>query len=70
MSEYIANKVQKMRTTRGVTQEECAEQVGVSRQTVIAIERGRYTPSVHLALRLAHYFQVSVEELFSIQHEK
>ncbi|MES2014352.1 MAG: helix-turn-helix transcriptional regulator [Patescibacteria group bacterium] len=64
------NKVQKMRTDRKVTQEELAEKVSVSRQTIIAIERGRYTPSVLLAIKIAKFFRVSVEEVFSINYEK
>ena len=70
MSEYIANDVQKMRTARGETQEDLAQSVSVSRQTIIAIEKGRYTPSVLLALKIAQHFTTSVEELFTIRHEK
>ena len=49
-----------------MTQEELAEKVGVTRQTVIAIEKGNYTPSVALALKLAKVFKVPVEDLFKI----
>ena len=70
MEEYVHNRVQKMRQERGVTQEEFAEAITVSRQTVIAIEKGRYTPSVLLALRIAQYFKVPVEKLFTIAYEK
>ena len=70
MTEYIANDVQALRTKRGETQEDLAAQVAVSRQTIIAIEKGRYTPSVLLALKIAHHFNTSVEELFTIRHEK
>ena len=66
MIEKIANKVQHKRTQVGVTQEALAEAVGVTRQTVIAIEKGNYTPSVLLALKLAVFFKTSVEELFTI----
>jgi len=69
MAEFIANKVQKLRGERGATQEELAAKAGVSRQTVVAIERGRYTPSVLLALKIARYFKVSVEDVFFIRHE-
>ncbi len=55
-----------MREHAGVTQEALAADVGVSRQTIIAIEKGNYTPSVLLALKLARYFKRNVEELFSI----
>jgi len=67
MQEYIHNTVQKKRTDKGVTQEELALALGVSRQTVIAIEKGNYTPSVLLALKLSKYFKLAVEELFSIK---
>jgi putative transcriptional regulator len=52
---------------RGLTQEGLAEKAGVSRQTIIAIEKGNYTPSVLLALKIARIFKVSVEDVFSIQ---
>lgn len=53
-----------------MTQEELADKVGVSRQTVIAMEKGNYAPSVLLALKLAGVFKAPVEELFRIRHEK
>lgn len=70
MREYITNHVYDLRTKKGVTQEETALAIGVSRQTIIAIEKGNYTPSVQLALNLAKFFKVSVETLFKITHEK
>ena len=69
MEEIIKNSVYTMRTKCGMTQEALAEKVGVTRQTIIAIEKGNYTPSVLLALKLAELFSVSVEKLFSISHE-
>ncbi len=51
----------------GMTQQELAERVGVTRQTIISIERGRYKPSIELALRLARVFGVSVEALFELE---
>lgn len=66
MNEYVANKVQVSRTQSGITQEELAARVGVSRQTIIAIEKGNYTPSVLLALKIARFFKVPVEKLFTI----
>lgn len=52
-----------------MTQQELADRVGVTRQTVLAIERGRYNPSVGLALRIAEVFGVSVEALFELDRE-
>lgn len=54
------------RTERGLTQEELAERVGVTRQTIISIERGRYSPSIELALRLGRLFALPVEDLFEL----
>jgi len=66
MSEFVQNRVQALRAERGFTQEALAHAVGVSRQTIIAIERGRYTPSVLLALKLADFFKLPVEKVFYI----
>ena len=68
--EYIQNEVQKFRLDRGITQGDLAAAAGVSRQTIIAIEKGNYTPSVHLALRVARFFKTPVERLFLIAREK
>jgi putative transcriptional regulator len=54
----------------GLTQEELADRVGVTRQTIISIEGGRYNPSVSLALRLAEVFGVAVEDLFDLTPEE
>lgn len=66
MTEHITNVVYALRTAKGLTQEELAARVGVTRQTVIAIEKGNYAPSVVLALKLAKVLKASVEELFKI----
>jgi putative transcriptional regulator len=60
----IFNEIKNMRLKKDVTQEELADAVKVSRQTIIAIEKGNYTPSLALAMQLAKFFKVSVEELF------
>lgn len=62
----IHNSVQKFRQTCDLTQEELGEKVGVTRQTIIALEKGNYTPSVALALKLAKAFKVSVEDVFTV----
>jgi putative transcriptional regulator len=69
MKDIIVNHVYSKRRTVGVTQEELAQAVGVTRQTIIAIERGNYTPSVALALKIAQYFKTSVSSLFELSHE-
>lgn len=70
MKEFITNNVYTLRTDKAVTQEELAVAIGVSRQTVIAIEKGKYTPSVHLALKIGHFFKLPVEKIFKIDYEK
>ena len=62
----IRSHVRRHRAAAGLTQQELAERVGVTRQTVISIEKGKYTPSVALALSIAAVFDVRVEELFEL----
>lgn len=64
MSKRLNNCIYDKRLTKDVTQESLAQSVGVTRQTIIAIEKGNYTPSVALALKLSDFFKTSVEELF------
>lgn len=66
MKEEIDNLVYELRIRKRVTQEELATHVGVTRQTIIAIEKGNYTPSVCLALKIAQYFKKPVEKIFTI----
>ncbi|MBC8350441.1 MAG: helix-turn-helix transcriptional regulator [Planctomycetes bacterium] len=54
----------------GMTQQQLAERVGVTRQTIISIERGKYKPSIELAIRLARVFGVSVEAVFELEEEE
>lgn len=68
MIENIKNTVYALRTEKGLTQEGLAEKVGITRQTVISIEKGNYTPSVLLALKIASVFKVSVEDIFQISY--
>lgn len=70
MAETVKNEVNRYRSEKGMTQEALAEKAGVSRQTIIAIEKGNYTPSILLAIRLAHAFSAHVEDLFSLTHDK
>lgn len=64
MADHIQSNLLVLRKKYGVTQEEVAEAVGVTRQTIIAIEKGNYTPSVLLAIKLAKLFKTTVEEVF------
>jgi len=70
MKETVKNKVYELRTLSCITQEALAEAVGVTRQTIIAIEKGNYTPSVILALKIAKFFKKSVEDIFQVKYEK
>ena len=62
----IRSLVRQHRLLKGMTQQGLADQLGVTRQTVLSIEKGKYTPSVALALCLAEVFDVSVEALFQL----
>ncbi|PIR38022.1 MAG: transcriptional regulator [Candidatus Zambryskibacteria bacterium CG10_big_fil_rev_8_21_14_0_10_42_12] len=62
----MKNKVKDIRCEQGITQEYLAEAVGVSRQTIISLEKGNYIPSVELAIKIAKFFKTSVENLFTI----
>ena len=57
-------KLKVFRAMKDITQEDLAYSVGVTRQTIIAIERGNYNPSLELAFKIARYFDVSIEEIF------
>jgi len=60
----MKNKLKLYRIQKSLTQEDLADKIGVSRQTIIAIETGRYLPSITLAFKLAHLFQVNIEDIF------
>ncbi|MBI2611727.1 helix-turn-helix transcriptional regulator [Candidatus Gottesmanbacteria bacterium] len=64
MEEKVKNNVQMLRTNYNITQEKLAQILSVSRQTIIAIEKGNYTPSVLLALKIADYFKLPLEKVF------
>ncbi len=69
MTDYISNTVCTLRKHKKVTQEELASAVGVTRQTIIAIEKGNYTPSLLLAIKIARFFDKTVEEVFNYHYE-
>ena len=65
MAELIKNNLRRWRFERDeMTQEDLAQRAGVTRQTIIALEKDRYSPSLILAFRLAHALQVEMEDLF------
>ncbi len=65
---HVSNKVREYRFRQGeMTQQALAESVGVARQTIIAIEQGRFCPSLESALRIAQVFGSSVDELFVLE---
>ena len=66
MQGHVDNNLYEKRNSAGVTQEALAKAVGVTRQTIISIEKGNYTPSVLLAMQLAAFFKCAVEDIFSI----
>jgi putative transcriptional regulator len=70
MKEKVNNQVSKYRIEKQLTQENFAAEIGVSRQTVIALEKGNYTPSILLALKIAAFFKTPVEKIFTISYEK
>ena len=66
----ISNNIRKLRFFKDeMTQQQLAEKVGVTRQTIIAMEKGRYSPSLELAFRIALVFGVPLEEVFSYDPE-
>lgn len=67
MSQNVNNFVQEYRNKNKITQEDLGNIIGVTRQTIIAIEKGNYTPSVLLAIKIAKHFNISVEKLFIIK---
>ena len=67
MSEVIYNRIAMLRAERGISRRQLAEALNVHYQTVGYLERGEYSPSLYLALRLAAYFEVPVEVVFSTE---
>jgi putative transcriptional regulator len=65
----MKSEVRRMREAAGMSQAALATQLGVSRQTINAIETGRYDPSLTLAVRLARHFSLTVEEVFHVEND-
>ncbi|HLO58630.1 MAG TPA: helix-turn-helix transcriptional regulator [Bacteroidales bacterium] len=69
MTTVLTNRIKEFRTNHNITQEELAVQVKVTRKTINTIENGRFVPSVILAIKVAKYFGVPVEEVFLVSEE-
>ncbi|RZS45200.1 DNA-binding XRE family transcriptional regulator [Herbihabitans rhizosphaerae] len=65
MSEVIYNRIAMLRAERGISRRELSDALGVHYQTIGYLERGEYSPSLYLALKIAQYFEVQVEVIFS-----
>ena len=65
----MKNNLEKLRKERGVKQEELADALEVSRQTIGSLERGRYNPSILLAFKIARYFDLTIEDIFICEED-
>jgi putative transcriptional regulator len=70
MEPRIRNRVKELRNARGWTQEQLASAVSVSRQSINAVERERYVPSLQLALTFGRVFTIPIEEIFTLEDKK
>lgn len=66
----MKNRIEEIRKARGIRQEDFAKVLGVSRQTISSLERGRYNPSIFLAYKIAKYFEMTIEEVFIFDEEE
>lgn len=65
----LKNRLEEIRSQKGIRQEEFAKSMGVSRQTISSLENGRYNPSIILAYKIAAYFGMTIEEMFLFEEE-
>jgi len=70
LTPHVKNRIKEFRSARGWTQQELADKVGVSRQSINSIERNRYVPSLPLALTFARVFGCSTDELFTLETKR
>jgi putative transcriptional regulator len=66
----LQNRIQELRKTRKITQNELADAINVTRQTIISLENGKYNASLILAHRIAQFFDVTIEEIFIFDKEE
>ncbi|MBQ6222692.1 MAG: helix-turn-helix transcriptional regulator [Solobacterium sp.] len=65
----MKNKIKELRKNKNLRQEDLAGILGVTRQTIIAIENNKYDPTLELAMKISEYFNMSVNEIFRLDHE-
>ena len=66
----MKNRLETLRREKGIRQEDLAQALNVSRQTIISLEKGKYNPSLALAFKLARYFALPIEEIFDDSDER
>ncbi|MBA4536901.1 helix-turn-helix transcriptional regulator [Bacillus aquiflavi] len=66
----LSNRVRELRAKYGLTQSDLAKSVAVTRQTIVALEKGSYIPSLLLAMKIAHVFNLQIEEIFFMEGEE
>lgn len=67
--DYLNNRIKDLRKKNGITQEDLASTVGVTRQTIISLENGKYNASLQLAYNIAKYFKVTIEDVFIFEED-
>ena len=65
----MKNRIEEIRNTKGIKQDDLAKMLGVSRQTISSLENGRYNPSIMLAYKVAKLFDMTIEEVFIFESE-
>ncbi|MBP3542671.1 MAG: helix-turn-helix transcriptional regulator [Lachnospiraceae bacterium] len=66
----MKNRLEELRKSKGIKQEDLAVALEVSRQTIISLEKGKYNPSIILAFKIAKYFRMSIEEIFIYEEDE
>jgi len=66
----LKNRIETIRSERGIRQDELAKELGVSRQTISSLENGRYNPSIILAYKISKFFNMTIEEIFCFEEEE
>lgn len=66
----LSNQIKVQRAIKNITQEELAAQIGVTRKTINTIETGKFVPSTILAIKMARFFEIKVEELFTLVEKR